>query len=214
LNILPITSISIFQSKMAASTSTSTASISCHDVFISHRGPDVKKGFASHLYRRLLSYGLRVFLDQPELQRGDYFTHQIHDAIRSASVHVAIFSSGYADSNWCLDELVQMLDSKTPIIPVFYGVKPAELRWTLGKKKSDAEALNELEKKTVSDPQTDKEKKRSYAEALEELEKKTDYDPQTGKKKLRYDSSTIENWRNALSRVAEISGIELEACNG
>jgi len=187
---------------MAESSSTSTASISCHDVFISHRGPDVKKSFASHLYRRLLSYGLRVFLDQPELQRGDYFTHQIDDAIRSASVHVAIFSSGYADSKWCLDELVQMLDSKMPIIPVFYGVKPTELRRTLGKKKSDAETLES------------RGKKRSYAEALEELEKKTDYDPQTDKEKLRYDSSTIENWRNALSRVADISGIELEACNG
>ena len=165
-----------------AESSSAVPSSAAYDVFLNHRGPDVKKGFASHLYRRLLSYGLRVFLDQPELHRGDYFTPQIEDAIRSASVHVAIFSVGYVDSIWCLNELVQMLDSKAPIIPVFYHVKPTELRWTLGKKTS-------------------------YAQALENLEGKPDLQTQ------RHDSTTIENWRNALSKVADISGFELEACN-
>jgi hypothetical protein len=169
-----------------AESSSAVPSSAAYDVFLNHRGPDVKKSFASHLYRRLLSYGLRVFLDQPELHRGDYFTPQIEDAIRSASVHVAIFSVGYVDSIWCLNELVQMLDSKAPIIPVFYHVKPTELRRTRGRKTR-------------------------YAEALEKHERKTDeYNPQTP----RYDSSTIENWRNVLSKVADISGFELEACNG
>eukprot|EP00253_Pinus_taeda_P011327 PITA_11327 len=177
-------------SSAAASTSasTSTAPNSDHDVFINHRGLDVKKNFASHLYRRLQSYGLRVFLDQPELQRGDYFAAQIEEAIRYASVHVAIFSSGYAESTWCLRELVLMLQSNSPVVPVFYKVKPEELRWTRGKG--------------------------GYAKALEELEKKTSTDPQTGEEKLRYDPSLIENWRNALFEAAGISGFELEACNG
>jgi len=181
------TSISIFQLTMAESSS--AAANSNYDVFINHRGSDVKKTFASHLYRRLLSYGFRVFLDQPELQRGDYLTPQIEGTIGSAFVHVAIFSSGYAQSTWCLNELILMLESNSPIIPVFYYVKPAELRWTRGKDGG-------------------------YAKALEELEKKTTSDPQTGEEKLRYDSSTIENWKNALSNVAGISGFELEACNG
>eukprot|EP00253_Pinus_taeda_P015240 PITA_15240 len=172
---------------MAASSS--AAANSDQDVFINHRGPDAKKTFASHLYRRLCSYGLRVFLDQRELQRGDYITSQIEGAIRSASVHVAIFSTGYAESVWCLDELVQMLESKSPIIPVFYHVKPAELRWTRGKEGG-------------------------YGKALEKLEKKTTFDPETSEVKLRYDSGTIKNWKNALSHVAGISGFELEACNG
>lgn len=180
-----------------AECSTSIAANSTHDVFISHRGPEVKKTFASHLYRRLLSCGLRGFLDQPELQAGEPFPRQIENAIGSASVHVAIFSPGYADSRWCLDELVQMLDTKKPIIPVFYNVKPAELRWTRGKKTRYAEALETLEKKTDYDPQIG-----------------TEYDPQTGKRKLRYDSSMIEKWRTALSNVADITGFELEACNG
>lgn len=172
-------------SEMAESSSSAAAN-SDHDVFINHRGPDAKKNFGSHLHRSLRSHGLRVFLDQPELRRGDDFSVQIEHAIRSASVHVAIFSQGYADSSWCLDELLQMLDTKAPIIPVFYHVKPDELRGTRGKKQ------------------------RTYAEALDELARKTDYDGQTP----RHSPSKIQKWRDALREVAKRSGFELEECNG
>jgi hypothetical protein len=43
-------------------------------------------------------------------------------------VHVAIFSEHYADSDYCLDELCAMLQSKKLIIPVFYHVSPSVLR--------------------------------------------------------------------------------------
>lgn len=75
----------------AASNSSDSNSNSSFDVFINHHGLDVKKTFASHLYQRLRPYGLKVFLDQQESQRGDYFTSQIKGAIQAASVHVAIF---------------------------------------------------------------------------------------------------------------------------
>eukprot|EP00253_Pinus_taeda_P035438 PITA_35438 len=159
-----------------------------YHVFISHRGPDVKRTFASHLYRRFLLHGYRVFLDQQEWQEGDCITSQIESAIRTASVHVAIFSPGYAESSWCLNELLSMLDSGSTIIPVFYHVKPAQLRWTLG----DG----------------------VYAEALKRLATKKTYDSLSREEKPRYDPATIERWRNALYRAAEISGFELEACNG
>lgn len=123
----------------SASTSTSTSAHSNYryDVFLNHRGTDVKKTLASHLYRRLLSYGLQVFLDQPELQRGEKIDPQIGGAIATASVQVAIFSPGYADSRWCLDELVLMLKSGATVIPVFYKVKPSDLRWTDKPKDTD-----------------------------------------------------------------------------
>eukprot|EP00253_Pinus_taeda_P001391 PITA_01391 len=161
----------------------------CYDVFINHRGPDVKKTFASLLYRRLRLHGFKVFLDQYELQKGDRLTSQIEDAIRTASVHVAIFSAGYADSKWCLQELVQMLESGATIIPLFYDVKPAQLRRT-------------------------REANGVYAKALRKLEKKKAYDSRTDEEKPRFNSATIESWRAALSRVADISGFELEECNG
>ena len=54
------------------------------DVFLNHRGPDVKKTLASYLYRLLHSYELRVFLDfEDSLQQGDYFTSQIEVAIQN-----------------------------------------------------------------------------------------------------------------------------------
>jgi hypothetical protein len=53
-----------------------------------------------------------------------------------------------------------------------------------------------------------------YGRALRRLQKKTTFDPQTNKTKPRYDSDTIEKWRKALSDVSQISGFELNACNG
>lgn len=134
----------------SASSSASSHGNYSYQIFINHRGSDVKKTFASHLYRRLLSYGFRVFLDQPELQRGEEIDSQIKGAIETASVHVAIFSPGYAQSSWCLDELVLMLKSMesgaATVIPVFYKVKPSNLRWT-DKKRGYAKAfLNHEEK--------------------------------------------------------------------
>jgi len=63
------------------------------------------------------------------LQEGENLTSQIEAAIRNAYLHIAIFSPTYAESKWCLDELVLMLKSGATIIPVFYNVKPSELRW-------------------------------------------------------------------------------------
>lgn len=157
-----------------------------YDVFLNHRGTDTKKGFTGHLYNSLRSHGMRVFLDKQEMQEGDDLTTQIITAINTASVQVAIFSQNYAESNWCLKELVLMLESLksgATIIPVFHGVQPADLRWTQGEF-------------------------RGYAQGLHKLKNKMD------KGKPRYDPETIAEWGRALSRVAEISGFELEACNG
>lgn len=128
-------------------------------------------------------------MDNKELKVGENFPSQIIEAITNASVHVGIFSERYAESEWCLRELVYMLDSGAPIVPVFYHVEPAVLRWTQGRG--------------------------LYAEALGKLEEKKTRDPETHEEKRRYDPSTIEKWREALSRVSEISGLDLQVtCNG
>eukprot|EP00253_Pinus_taeda_P033079 PITA_33079 len=168
----------------SASTSQGNTNSYVYQVFLNHRGPDVKKGLATHIYHRLKDLGLSVFLDQQELQRGEKLEPQIEGAIRTASVHVAIFSPNYAQSRWCLDELVQMLkmlESGSTIIPVFYKVDPADLRWARVGKGVYARDLDELERKRASDSQ-----------------------------EPRYDPETIEKWRNALSAVADIVGFELK----
>ncbi|XP_057846603.2 disease resistance protein RPV1-like [Cryptomeria japonica] len=98
------------------------------DVFISHRGPDVKGTLAFELYYCLQELGYKTFLDSYEMELGDSFPSAIKNAINSASVQIAIFSKGYAESPWCLAELVLMLHTKAKIIPVFYDVTPSDLR--------------------------------------------------------------------------------------
>ncbi|XP_057813976.2 disease resistance protein Roq1-like [Cryptomeria japonica] len=62
------------------------------------------------------------------MELGHSFPSTIETAIRSAAIHIAIFSKGYAESPWCLAELVLMLHSPAKIIPVFYEVEPWALR--------------------------------------------------------------------------------------
>ncbi len=101
------------------------------DVFLNHRGPDVKGGFASHLYQALQEAGCRPFLDERSLEKGKPGQEKIYEALGCASVHVAIFSEHYAHSGYCLDELCAMLESQKLIIPVFYDVSPDDLHCKL-----------------------------------------------------------------------------------
>ena len=81
---------------MAQDTTSPASASSHHQVFINHRGSDVKNTFARHLYRSLKSLDLEVFLDQPELQAGQRIFSQIQAAIQVASFQIAIFSKNYA----------------------------------------------------------------------------------------------------------------------
>eukprot|EP00253_Pinus_taeda_P030869 PITA_30869 len=183
---------------IASSSSASTNTGQVYDVFLNHRGPDTKKGLASHIYRRLIVRELNVFLDQPELRKGENILHQIKEAIGTASVHVAIFSPTYAQSTWCLEELALMVESKSTIIPVFHDVDPSELRWT-----QSGDGVESIIRCIC--PCLLGEKGR-YARDLHMLQKKTTLDPHTNKKKPRHDSSTLQKWRNALSAVSNKSG--------
>jgi hypothetical protein len=152
--------------EIAASTSTAIDSNYKHrgDVFINHRGPDAKDTFASHLYHRLPLHGLRGFLDREEMETGQNLTTQIEGAIQKASVHVIIFSKRYAESRWCLDELVLICNSGAPIFPVYYGVKPADLKRTDG---VYAQSLRELQERKQVDPT----KMKNWREVLSKVAK-------------------------------------------
>ncbi len=97
------------------------------DVFLNHRGPDVKQNFAAHLHRALQEAGFRPFLNIESLEKAQHGQKKIYEALGCASVHVAIFSKHYADSVYCLDELCAMLESGKLIIPVYYDVSPIDL---------------------------------------------------------------------------------------
>ncbi|GLJ15145.1 hypothetical protein SUGI_0247770 [Cryptomeria japonica] len=99
-----------------------------YDVFLNHRGADVKESVGSLIFHNLQNKGLKVFFDKNSIQAGENVPRSIEEAIHSASVHIVIFSSNYAESVWCLKELQLILKTGAPIIPVFYKVQPSELR--------------------------------------------------------------------------------------
>uniref|UniRef100_A0A0C9QR81 ADP-ribosyl cyclase/cyclic ADP-ribose hydrolase n=1 Tax=Wollemia nobilis TaxID=56998 RepID=A0A0C9QR81_9CONI len=118
------------------------------DVFINHRGIDVKTSLASTIYNTLDLLRVRAFLDRDELEAGEESWDAIKKAISDALVHIAIFSPNYAQSPWCLDELVLMLQSGKKIIPIFYHVEPSHLRWVAeGKEGAYSPAFSKHEEK-------------------------------------------------------------------
>ncbi|KAG0607491.1 hypothetical protein M758_8G032800 [Ceratodon purpureus] len=138
-----------------------------YDVFLNHRGPDVKAGFISHLDEALRTAGLNPFLDKASLRKGHPAFRSINDALEAAKIHVAIVSKGYAESKYCLTELVAMMRSGKPVIPVFYDVEPAHLRLV---------------------------ENGPFAAAFE-------------KHKLKRTPEQVEEWRDALLKLAEITWI-------
>ncbi|KAH9289822.1 hypothetical protein KI387_033939 [Taxus chinensis] len=121
-----------------------------YDVFINHRGPDVKKTLAEAIYRHLSAFNLRVFLDQKELRTGDFLPAAIQHALATSKINVAIFSPRYAESPWCLAELSFMLKNGAKIIPVFYNVEPFHVRYI--KSGLYAQAFTDYQRKNRIDP--------------------------------------------------------------
>ncbi|KAG0588049.1 hypothetical protein KC19_2G211700 [Ceratodon purpureus] len=108
---------------------TSHAVMDGFDVFLNHRGPDVKATFVAHLEEALRCAGFRPFLDARSLMKGNPAFQSIDQALDVAMVHVAVVSKRYAESKYCLNEVVAMMRSGKPVIPVFYDVEPVDLRW-------------------------------------------------------------------------------------
>ncbi|GLJ44460.1 hypothetical protein SUGI_0932860 [Cryptomeria japonica] len=132
------------------------------DVFINHRGPDVKHKLAGSIYNILNDMEITVFLDSKELEYGDFMPTTLEAAMRGASLHIAIFSKRYAESPWCLEELFFMLKTGAKIIPVFYYVEPTDLRYVAQRKGIYVDAFKKHEKKRRYSP----EKLREWKKAL------------------------------------------------
>nr|WIL59991.1 nodulation protein [Melilotus officinalis] len=107
-----------------------------YDVFLSFRGEDTRASFTSHLYYSLQNNGFNVFQDDHSLQRGDLISESLLEAIQDSIISIIIFSKNYADSRWCLQELIQIMECHRTIgqvvLPVFYDVDPSEVRRQTG----------------------------------------------------------------------------------
>ncbi|XLR63362.1 hypothetical protein HN51_068071 [Arachis hypogaea] len=115
-----------------------------YDVFLNFRGEDTRFLFTDYLYHGLADVKkLQVFRDDPGLELGDAIKPTLMEAIKRSRIHIVVMSENYVSSSWCLLELEQMLKysnngTKRPVFPVFYRVKPAEVRYQISTKSKEA----------------------------------------------------------------------------
>ncbi|XP_007227234.1 disease resistance protein TAO1 isoform X1 [Prunus persica] len=129
-----------------ASSSSSSSKSWMYQVFLSFRGEDIRKGFAGHLQAAFSDAGINAFLDDKELRRTEFIKTQLEQAIDGSMISIIVFSKGYADSSWCLDELVKIMECREKlgqkVIPLFYNVDASDVRKQTG---SFAEAFEKHE---------------------------------------------------------------------
>ncbi|KAG7945294.1 hypothetical protein I3843_15G144400 [Carya illinoinensis] len=125
-----------FQSGASSSSSSSLSSSTHlwnHDVFLSFRGEDVRYGFISHLHQALNQRGIKTYIDSINLERGEEISPVLCKAIEESMISIIVLSKNYAESRWCLDELLKILDCKeTIVLPIFYHIDPSEVRHQKG----------------------------------------------------------------------------------
>ncbi|CAN8267464.1 unnamed protein product [Cochlearia groenlandica] len=101
-----------------------------HKVFINFRRKELGGRFVSHLERALKRENINVFIDNHERMGKDlsvFFTR-----IEESRIAIAVISSLYTESFWCLDELAKIkecVDKGTlEVFPVFYKVSPDTIK--------------------------------------------------------------------------------------
>ncbi|KAL4588386.1 hypothetical protein LXL04_001270 [Taraxacum kok-saghyz] len=145
---------------------TSQPSLISYDVFLSFRGEDTRDNFTDHLYTALNQAGIRTFRDDDAMDRGKPLTPELKKAIRESTISLIVFSKGYASSTWCLDEVRTIMEKQKTsavygnfrydVLPVFYKVKPSDVRNQRGSFKQafdkyddEIKAEKNLKKKTA-----------------------------------------------------------------
>ncbi|KAM3749668.1 hypothetical protein ACB098_05G204100 [Castanea mollissima] len=96
-----------------------------YEVFVSFHGEDTCTSFTGHLFAALERKRIRAY-------RGEYIQTELMKAIETSRIAVVVFSKNYATSNWCLDELVKIMECERllnqRVLPIFYDVSPSKVR--------------------------------------------------------------------------------------
>ena len=96
-----------------------------YEVFVSFSLEDTHKSFTCHLFDALDRKGIHVY------KSGVIWTEPMK-AIEKSRIAVVVFSKNYGNLDWCLDELVKIMECKRlfnqRVIPIFYHVSPSEMR--------------------------------------------------------------------------------------
>lgn len=119
--------------QLGASYSTSYTHSWIYDTFICYRGADTRNGFTSHLYSNLLQKGIKTFLADDVMSRGEELSlPMLFQAIGESRISIIVFSENFASSEWCLDELGEIILCKEKnnqiVWPIYYKVDPLDVR--------------------------------------------------------------------------------------
>ena len=119
-----------------ASSSLSLSVTKKYDVFISFRGEDTRGDFTSHLHAALGRSSIETYIDY-RIQKGEEVWVELVKAIKGSTLFLVIFSENYANSSWCLNELVELMECRKQeeevhVIPVFYKIDPSQVRKQTG----------------------------------------------------------------------------------
>ncbi|KAF8045627.1 hypothetical protein N665_4604s0002 [Sinapis alba] len=153
-------------------------------VFISFRGKDARERFLPLLKDRLKRSKVNVFTDEDA--SGVPLEHLLEE-IRNSRIAVVLLSKNYAESHWCLNELVEIkkcIETKKLdfVIPVFYKVKTSHVKKQSGKFGEKFLAYQES----------------LLVEAGEE------------RKKKKRANSKIKRWKRALTFVSRMIGVSYD----
>ena len=98
-------------------------------VFVSF-SEDTHKNFTCHLFVALDRKGIHVY-------KSGFIRTEPMKPIEKSRIAVVVFSKNYGNSDWCLDELVKIMECKRlfnqRVIPIFYDVSPSDVRKQKGK---------------------------------------------------------------------------------
>lgn len=121
-----------------------------YEVFLSFRGSDTRYNFTDSLYKALCQKRIHTFHDEEELRKGEQISPALLKAIEQSKIAIVIFSENYAQSSWCLDELVkihQCMETMGMLVrPVFFKVDPSVVRYQ-NQKTSFGEAMAKHEER-------------------------------------------------------------------
>ncbi|CAK8560093.1 unnamed protein product [Lathyrus sativus] len=159
------------------SSSSSTSHPWIYDVFINFRGEDTRDSIVSHLYAALSNAGINTFIDNKNLSKGKEVGPELKRAIEGSQISIVVLSVNYANSSWCLGELLHIMECRKTygqfVLPVFYGVEPSAVRRQSG----------------------------LLREALKASARSVELSNPKGKKE-----DLFYKWRTALTEVANLSG--------
>ncbi|KAG0577117.1 hypothetical protein KC19_5G132000 [Ceratodon purpureus] len=136
-----------------------------HEVFLSYSRK--QRDFVEQLDKDLRNCGYSPFFDRDEysLPVTENTTNNICAAIRQCEVAIVVLSEDFLSLTiWPMFELAYMVECKTRIIPIFYGISPADLddvdkrnKWLLDWEKwADNVKENPDKEKLVRIPEWDK----------------------------------------------------------